>query len=43
MREIYKTINLINNKIYIGKSIYDRKNYFGSGLLLKKAINCKQK
>lgn len=37
---IYKIINLINNKIYIGRhfgTINDK--YFGSGLLLHKAIN----
>lgn len=36
---LYKTINLINNKYYIGKHKgcpYD--NYLGSGLLLKQAI-----
>ena len=38
---IYKTTNLINNKVYIGQHIskeYD-KNYIGSGVLLWKAIN----
>lgn len=38
---IYKTINLINNKIYIGQhkcSYFDTK-YYGSGKLLKKAID----
>ena len=38
---IYKTTNLINNKIYIGKKIGDpnkSENYFGSGILLKKAV-----
>lgn len=36
---IYKTTNLINNKIYIGKDEKNNPNYFGSGKLLKKAIN----
>ena len=35
---VYKTTNLVNNKIYIGKSKYNRKSYLGSGLILKKAI-----
>ena len=41
---IYKTTNLLNKKIYIGKRYstkdkFLKDNYFGSGLLLKKAIN----
>ena len=35
---IYKTINKINNKIYIGKDVYNNPNYLGSGKMLKKAI-----
>lgn len=35
---IYKTTNLINNKIYIGKDKYNNPKYFGSGLLIKRAI-----
>ncbi len=35
---IYKTINLINNKIYVGKDIKNNPNYLGSGSLLKKDI-----
>lgn len=38
---IYETINLINNKKYIGKhkaSKFD-KNYYGSGIALKRALN----
>lgn len=36
---IYKTINLINNKVYIGKSEKEFDgSYFGSGILLWKAI-----
>jgi len=36
---IYKTINLINNKIYIGQDSNNNPKYLGSGLLLRKAIN----
>lgn len=36
---IYKTTNLINNKIYIGKTINDRPEYFGSGILIKNSID----
>ena len=35
---IYKTTNLINNKIYIGKDCKNNPNYLGSGSILKKAI-----
>lgn len=38
---IYRTTNLINGKIYIGKSerrIDESENYFGSGTILNKAI-----
>lgn len=36
---IYKTTNLINNKIYIGKrSGLFKSNYFGSGTILKRAL-----
>jgi hypothetical protein len=37
---IYKTTNLINNKIYVGQHSVIEKNdvYLGSGFLLKKAI-----
>jgi len=35
---IYKTTNLINNKIYIGKDSKNNCDYLGSGLLLNKAI-----
>ena len=37
-RIIYVTINKINNKIYIGQSIYNIDNYIGSGKILKQAI-----
>ena len=36
--QIYKTINKINNKIYIGKDSKDKLDYYGSGLILKRAI-----
>jgi len=35
---IYKTINKINGKIYIGKYCGNNKKYLGSGIILKKAI-----
>lgn len=35
---IYKITNLLNGKIYIGKQVKDNKNYFGSGKLIKLAI-----
>ena len=38
---IYKTTNLINNKIYIGlstKSVEESTDYYGSGKLIKEAI-----
>ena len=39
---IYETTNLLNNKKYIGKCIFSRKNdwksYLGSGIYLKRAI-----
>ncbi len=35
---IYKTINLINGKFYIGKDSKNNPDYFGSGIILKKAI-----
>ena len=35
---IYKTINLINNKIYIGQDSKNRNYYLGSGKLIKRAI-----
>ena len=36
---IYRTTNLINKKIYIGKKEKDQKGYLGSGVYLKNAIN----
>jgi hypothetical protein len=36
--QIYKITNLINNKIYIGKDTTSDPNYFGSGLLINRAI-----
>lgn len=35
---IYKTINLISGKFYIGKDAKDNPDYLGSGILLKRAI-----
>jgi|AntAceMinimDraft_18_1070375.scaffolds.fasta_scaffold126537_2 hypothetical protein len=35
---IYKTINLLNGKYYIGKDAKNSKTYFGSGIIIKKAI-----
>jgi group I intron endonuclease len=36
--QIYKTTNLVNSKIYIGKDVKARPSYLGSGLALKSAI-----
>ena len=36
--QIYKITNLVNKKIYIGKDTTSDKNYFGSGLLIKRSI-----
>jgi hypothetical protein len=36
--QIYKTTNLVNGKIYIGKDVKSRPNYLGSGIRLKNAI-----
>jgi group I intron endonuclease len=38
MSIIYKTTNIINGKIYVGKSKYDDPTYLGSGLILRQAI-----
>lgn len=35
---IYKTTNLINSKIYIGKDKYNNPEYYGSGIILNKSI-----
>lgn len=35
---VYKTVNLINGKIYIGKDEANNPKYLGSGTVLKKAI-----
>jgi group I intron endonuclease len=35
---IYKTINLINGKIYIGQDTKNNPNYLGSGKIIKEAI-----
>ena len=36
--QIYKTINLINGKIYVGQDSYDRSDYYGSGKIIRQAI-----
>ncbi len=36
---IYKITNKINNKIYIGKSLYNKEEYLGSGISLNNAID----
>jgi group I intron endonuclease len=36
--KIYKVTNTINGKIYVGKQTNNRKNYYGSGKLIKQAI-----
>jgi hypothetical protein len=36
--QVYKIINSINGKIYVGKDEHNRKNYLGSGKLIKQAI-----
>lgn len=38
MAFIYKTTNLVNNKIYVGKAKQNNPNYFGSGLKIASAI-----
>lgn len=35
---IYRTINLVNGKIYIGQDYYNNPQYLGSGILLERAI-----
>ena len=35
---VYKTTNLVNGKMYIGKTKYDKPLYFGSGKLIQIAI-----
>jgi group I intron endonuclease len=35
---IYKITNKVNNKIYIGKSLYDDESYMGSGLSINNAL-----
>ena len=35
---VYKTTNLINGKIYIGKDMKNNPNYLGSGTILRRAI-----
>lgn len=38
MPQIYKITNLINNKIYVGKSRINNENYYGSGIQIVAAI-----
>lgn len=38
MGVIYKTVNLANGKIYVGRDKYNNPNYIGSGVLLHLAI-----
>jgi hypothetical protein len=35
---VYKTINLIDGKIYIGQDLNNNPDYLGSGIYLKRAI-----
>lgn len=37
--KVYKTVNQINGKFYVGKQAHNRDNYLGSGMALKNAIN----
>jgi hypothetical protein len=36
--QVYKITNVVNGKIYIGKDTISDKNYYGSGVLIKRAI-----
>lgn len=38
MSQIYKITNLINKKIYVGKSLVPNENYYGSGIQITAAI-----
>jgi len=40
---IYKITNLINNKIYVGKSELNNPNYYGSGIHITRAIKNMEK
>jgi hypothetical protein len=35
---IYKTTNLINGKVYVGRQVHDNPNYIGSGKIIRRAI-----
>lgn len=34
---VYLIKNIVNNKIYIGKDVRNRKNYMGSGKIIRQA------
>lgn len=35
---VYKTTNIINGKIYVGRQLHDNSNYIGSGKIMRRAI-----
>lgn len=37
-KKIYKTTNLLNGKVYVGKSIHNNKSYLGGGVCLRRAM-----
>ena len=40
---VYKTINLVNGKIYVGQDLHNNPKYIGSGLILKNSIKNMEK